>query len=237
MGLVQAADAVSSALDIVEERDERAPTLDFIEPENGKATSGFLRVSIGAFDSVGVADVVLSIDGEPFATDRIKPYRLMINTRDLTPGTHTLSVVATDTSGNVSRSRSVRIQVRGGSGGHASDGGSGANGSSNGAGGLEGTATQDSIAPNVVIGSPVDGFIVAASVAVRATVSDNDALRSAEWLVDGVRQAFETIGGTRQAVEFVWNASQAAGGVHRITIRVQDKSRNEATATVIVTKE
>ncbi len=236
VGLVQAADAVSLALDIVEERDRRAPTLDFIEPENGKEVSGFLRVSVGAFDSVGVADVVLSIDGEPFATDRVKPYRLMINTRDLASGTHTLSVVATDTSGNVSRSKSVRIQVRGGGNGGSGSGGT-TGGSSGGGGGSEGAGLEDSIDPNVVISSPVDGFIVATSVAVRATVSDNDALRSVEWLVDGVRQRFETITGTRQAVEFVWNASRASNGVHRITIRVQDESRNTAAATVSVTKE
>ena len=67
-----------------------------IEPDDMQIVSGFTRVSLGAFDTVGVADIVLSVDGVPFATDTAKPYRFTINTSKLAVGVHTLTAVGTD---------------------------------------------------------------------------------------------------------------------------------------------
>jgi len=78
---------------------------------------------------------------------------------------------------------------------------------------------------------------VVESVAIQAVVTDNRALRQVEWLIDGVLQRADSAGGVEQLATFVWNASRAATGPHRITIRVQDAARNETLATMTLVKE
>lgn len=237
-GLVDAAAAVSAALDVVEVVDTKRPQVAIIEPDDLEVVSGSVSVSVGAFDNIDIADVVLSLDGEAFATDTAAPFRFTVNTKRLANGMHTLSVVATDSSGNTSITRSVRITIEGGTGGGGSgSGGSGGSDGDDDSGGGTAGGVGDVIPPTVVINSPVEGASVLGSVGIQATFTDNVSLRSVEWFVDGTRQESRNLHGTRQVVSFLWNASTASKGPHRITIRVLDGARNEATETLNLIRE
>lgn len=222
-GIVDAAAAVEAALDTVEEEDTRAPEVEVISPDDREVVSGSIRASVGVFDAVGVADVVLSIDGVPFATDASSPYRFVVNTRSLEAGMHTLTFVATDTSGNSSDPVRVRIEVEGSR--------------NSGSGGGSGSGGSDRVDPVIVINLPVDGTRVSGRVGIQATVTDNVGLRSIELLVDGERLEQSRISGTRRVVTFVWDASRASAGLHTVTIRVEDRARNRATALLTLVKE
>lgn len=216
-GIVDAAAAVVAALDTVEEDDTRAPSIEVIAPDDREVVSGSIRASVAVFDAVGISDVVLSLDGIPFATDTASPYRFVVNTRSLEAGIHTLTFVSTDTSGNSSDPVSVQIEVEGSRG--TADGGS------------------DRVDPVIVINLPVDGTRVTGRVGIQATVTDNTGLRTVEWLVDGARLEQTRIVGTRAVVSFVWDASRASAGLHTVTIRVEDVARNRATANLALVKD
>ncbi|NOT02554.1 MAG: S8 family serine peptidase [Phycisphaerales bacterium] len=227
-GAVDPVAAIEAAQATTETADTRAPTVTIIQPRDNDAVRGQVRVEIGAHDVVGVADVVLLVDGVPFATDTTSPYTFSFATDDYSTGVHTVSVVAADGSGNASPPQSVRVRINGGSG--STTGGGGGTGD-------PGTAQADSIAPTIIINAPVDNSIVRTSVAVQATITDNAGLRRLEWLVDDVRTRVDTVSGTRQVRSFVWDASAAPAGPHRIGVRVEDSSRNVTIASVTVNKE
>ncbi|MEE9293752.1 MAG: S8 family serine peptidase [Phycisphaerae bacterium] len=236
-GRIDVAAAVTQALDVVEVPDTRAPSVEIIYPATGDTVSGVVRVSVGAFDSVELADVVLFVDGEPFATDTSDPHMFAVHTRKLTAGTHTLTTVATDRAGNASTSKPVRITVVGGGSGSGGSSGNGGTQSDPSSSDTAGVAVVDESAPEIEFNFPAEGSRVFSSVGVQATVTDDESLRSAEWLVDGVRQQIVELEGTRQVITFLWNASSAANGRHRVTLRVQDQARNESSATLTVEKE
>jgi subtilisin family serine protease len=223
-GLVDAGEAVSEAMQTVEIVDNTAPSVVFTSPADLSTVTGYVRASVTAFDNLEVADVVLSLDGVPFATDTATPFSFVVNASDLENGVHTLTAVASDSSGNMSTSARVRIRVTGGSGASSGSGGSSA-------------ADGDDIAPEAVINFPTDGSRVFSSVGLQATLTDNSALRRVEWLVDGVRVESSTLTGTRQTVSFLWNAGTALRGSHTVTVRVEDSSRNISTTSITLVKE
>lgn len=232
-GRVDAAAAVAAALEIIEEEDTKAPTVAIIDPHNRETVSGTINVTAGAFDAGALADVVLFVDGDPYATDTSKPFKFAMNTKRLTNGTHTLTATATDLAGNESQSDRVRITVRGGRSG-GSGGGSGEDGSSSN---TSGTAGVDTVVPGVTFEFPERGSRVHSSVGIQATVTDDIALGSAEWLVNGARADVVELSGTRQVVNFLWNASAVPSGNHTITIRVFDDAGNVSTANLTLIKE
>ncbi len=216
VGMVDAAAAVAAAIDIVEEEDTKAPKVEISRPRDGKPVPGVEKVAASATDDGEIADVVLSVDGQPFATDSTEPYRFTINTSDLDDGLHTLTCVATDTAGNVSAPASVEIVV-----GEASS-------ASN---------ASDSTDPTVVINFPVDNTSVLGSVGIQATATDNAGLARAELLVDGEVVDTETISGTREVVSFVWDGKKASSGTHFLMVRVTDEANNQGAASVRLNKQ
>lgn len=236
VGRVDAGAAVAAALDVVEERDTIAPRVEIIDPVDRATVSGILGVSVGAFDSGGLADVVLSVDGNPFTTDTAEPYRLAINARKLSSGLHRLTATATDSSGNASTSARVRIIVTGGTAGGGASGG-GSQGGAGSGGGTAGAAGLDATPPIVTFAFPADGSRVFSSVGIRATVTDDTELRTAEWLADGLRQDAEALGGKSAVVDFLWNASAVTNGTHVITLLVEDAAGNQTTARLTLLKD
>jgi subtilisin family serine protease len=204
MGLVDAAAAVDAAVATASDVDTVAPSVSVISPADNATASGILRVTAAASDADGVVDVVLYLDGRAFATDPIAPYQFAVATAALTPGTHTLSCVAGDASGNTATSPMVHFRVGG--------------------------ATADTAPPVVVFNFPVDGSAFSGTVAIQATVTDNVALSRAEWLIDGIVRQTNTLTGTRQTIGYTWDAGSAASGPHTVTVRATDTSGNRATA-------
>jgi subtilisin family serine protease len=231
VGRINAIEAIDWALDTVEDDDTRAPNVDIIEPADREVVSGVTKVVVAAFDANEVADVVLYVDGEAFATDTAEPFKIAVNTRRMTNGLHTIQVVATDRVGNARTSSTVRIIVEGGTSssgtGGGSSGGSGSNDSN-----TSGIAQADGIPPTAMITSPADGSRVFSSVGVQGVAVDNQSLKTIEWLVDGARQDIQRVSGTRQTVTFLWNASNASSGQHIIVLRVTDDAGNQSSSSI-----
>ena len=88
--------------------DTTPPSVAFSSPVNGSKVGSSVNVSVSATDNVKVASIVLSIDGATVATSNSSTLTYKWSTRKLKSGTHTLSALARDTSGN---QKTVSIQV------------------------------------------------------------------------------------------------------------------------------
>jgi thermitase len=80
--------------------DTTAPVVKILSPANGSRAFGNMTVSASATDNVGVATVSLSIDGMVVATSNGGSVSYRWNTKKVTSGMHTITVLARDTSGN-----------------------------------------------------------------------------------------------------------------------------------------
>ncbi len=217
-GIVNAARAVRAALDVVEADDETAPRVSITQPEANQTVSGTIRVSATATDASDIADVVLSVDGKPAATDTAKPFRFSLNTAKMANGVHTLTCVATDAFGNVSKTASLTVFVAGGDDSRGGDSG------------------VDTVAPDVVINFPTNGTTVTSAAGLQATVRDNKGLSKVEWLVDGSVRAAEQVSGVHTVVRFTWDAASASKGTHKISVRVTDKEGLTDSASISLIK-
>jgi len=102
----------SSAATLAVSTDTTPPTVSITSPSSGSAVSGTITVAASASDNIAVASVQFQVDGTNVgAIDTSSPYNYSLNTSTLSNGTHDLTAVATDTSGNQATSISVPITV------------------------------------------------------------------------------------------------------------------------------
>jgi hypothetical protein len=105
--------AISGALTFTT-RDGTAPSVSLTAPAAGASVSGTISVAANAGDNVGVAGVQFKLDGANLgAEDTVAPYATSWNTTGIASGTHTLTAVARDTSGNSATSAPVAVTVGG----------------------------------------------------------------------------------------------------------------------------
>jgi glucose/arabinose dehydrogenase len=89
------------------------PTVALTAPTG--TVSGVVNVTANAADNVGVAGVQFLVDNTPIAAqDTTSPYSVSWNTATASNGTHTLTALATDTSGNTTTSAPVTVTVSNG---------------------------------------------------------------------------------------------------------------------------
>jgi hypothetical protein len=82
-------------------------------PTAGQTVSGTTPVAANASDNVAVASVQFFLDGSPLGNPvTTAPYAVSWDTTAATPGSHTLSAKATDTSGNAGTSANVVVTVQ-----------------------------------------------------------------------------------------------------------------------------
>lgn len=86
------------------------PVVTITSPVNGATVSGDFFVTVNASDNKAVAQVEFYVDDVLKATDTTTPYLFDLDTTRLSEGTHTIKVIAYDTSSNQSQS-SVSIIV------------------------------------------------------------------------------------------------------------------------------
>lgn len=91
--------------------DTTPPTVSITSPTAGSTVSDTVSVSASASDDVGISSVEFRVDGSTITTDTIAPYTISWNTTTITNGSHSLSAVATDTSGNTTTSSPVSVTV------------------------------------------------------------------------------------------------------------------------------
>jgi thermitase len=208
-GRVDASAAVRLAQTVVEARDTSPPAVSIVSPPGGATIGTPTAVSVWAYDSFGVADVTLSVDGATLATDAVSPYEFILDPAKLTAGMHTLTARATDTSGNAAE-QAIAVVC---------------------------TAAADPDRPVVTIRGPKDGATVRGIITVLADASDNRGLDFGEVLVDGhVIGSVHLQPDTTGTVAYNWNTAVVGGaGSHTLTVRVYDASGNQGTAAVRVT--
>src|SRR5271154_646127 len=107
-----AGNATSSAATLTVTPDTTPPTVSITSPASGATVSGTITVNASASDNVAVANVQLQVDGaNSGAADTSSPYNFPLNTTTLSNGSHSLTTVATDTSGNKTTSAAIPITV------------------------------------------------------------------------------------------------------------------------------
>jgi subtilisin family serine protease len=216
-GRVDAHAAVMQALDTAYIPDTTPPSVDVTHPESGAILSGRFIASATVTDSPaegGVADVVLSIDGTPFATDLRAPYRFALDTLAFSTGPHELEFVATDIAGNMSSAATLIVTfVR-----------------------SSGSATSGSPA-DITFETPLNGASVSGIVTIRATVSDDDGLATVEWLVDGDSVLVQPLSGQSSRVSYAWRTAGWPRGDHTITIVVIDAMGTQTRGNLLLIKQ
>jgi hypothetical protein len=95
--------------------DTRPPTAAITSPAGGATVSGTVSVSATASDDVGVAGVQFLADGSAIGPeDTAAPYSVAWDTTRVANGSHTLTAVARDGSGNTGTSTPVTVSVANG---------------------------------------------------------------------------------------------------------------------------
>jgi hypothetical protein len=92
------------------------------------------------------------------------------------------------------------------------------------------TTTPDTEAPTIAVSEPIGGAMVAGTVPVRASASDNIGVAGVQFLLDG-----NVLGGEDTAAPFEvqWNTTMAAAGLHDLSARARDGAGNQHTSTVV----
>jgi chitodextrinase len=134
------------------------------------------------------------------ALDTTAPYAFSWNTATATNGTHTLRAIATDTSNNSTTSAGVTVTVNN---------------------------VVDTTPPTVSITAPANGATVSGTVNVTANASDNVAVASVQFQLDGA-----SVGAldTTAPYAFSWNTATATNGAHTLRAIAKDSSNNSTTS-------
>jgi YD repeat-containing protein len=128
--------------------DTTPPTVSIAAPVSGSTVSGTVTVSANASDNVAVAGVQFQLDGTNLGAEVISsPYSVLWNTTTVSNGTHTLTAIARDTSGNTAASSPVTVTVSNNTQPQSVSITRPANGST-----VSGTITVSGTAPSSVVG-------------------------------------------------------------------------------------
>ncbi|HTB49228.1 MAG TPA: Ig-like domain-containing protein [Verrucomicrobiae bacterium] len=191
--------------------DTTPPTVSMDAPSNNATVSGTTTVSANATDNVAVQSVQFELDGNNLGSPVTTPtpnasssstYSYSWNTAGIANGSHKLTAVATDTSGNQATATSVTVTVN--------------------------NQTVDKTPPTVSISAPANNATVSGTTQVSANASDNVAVKSVQLELDGKNLGGVI---TTAPYSYNWDTSTASNGTHILTAIATDTSNNTATAT------
>jgi hypothetical protein len=92
--------------------DTTASSITVTAPLSGSTLSGTVTLSATASDNVGVAGVQFKVDNANSGAElTAAPYTMLLDTKTLTNGTHTITAVARDAAGNTTSSNPVAVNV------------------------------------------------------------------------------------------------------------------------------
>ena len=182
--------------------DSAAPAAAIAPPAATTTVSGIVTVTATASDDVGIASVQFLVDGAaPGAVDTAAPYEAAWPTDAASNGARTLTAVARDAAGRETTS-TISISV-----------------------------LNDAAAPTVAVTGPANGTTLAGTVTVTATASDDIAVTSVQFLVDGAALGAAD---TAEPYEVAWPTDGATNGAHTLTAVARDAAGHETTATISV---
>ena len=174
--------------------DRTPPVVAITQPASGEGFSGTRTVSIAASDDVGVTSVMLYADGVYVGGDTTSPYSITWNTTTGPSGTRVLEARARDAAGNFGVSAPVTITV----------------------------VNPDTGVPTTAITSPAAGAVVAGTITVTTSSSDDVGLASVELLVDG--KVVATV--TAAPWSFTWDTRTTTSKAHALRTRARDGAGN-----------
>jgi len=142
-------------------RDIIAPLVSIISPASGVQISGIINITVNASDNIGVKSVSLSVDGGiAVSTSTTSPFTNQWNSGTVANGTHTLTVTASDGTGNKA-TNSIQVSVNN-------------------------VTVGDIISPAVNYISPSDQSAVTGTVNVSINATDNVGVSSVSISIDDV---------------------------------------------------
>jgi hypothetical protein len=144
--------------------DDSAPTVNLTAPSPAQVVYGTTTLSATASDDVGVASVQFRVDGENVGpADSTAPYSASWNTTTWSNASHTVTAVATDTSGNQTVSSPVTVSVK----------------------------NTDTTLPTVSVTSPTSGATLSGTATLAASASDNVGVVGVQFKVNGANVGSE----------------------------------------------
>src|SRR5438132_398826 len=170
-------------------------------PASGSTVSGTVSVtaSVSGIGALTVRGVQFRLDGSNLgAEDTTAPYSVPWDTTTAGNGSHTLTAVARDSLGMLWTSDPVTV-----------------------------TVFNDTTPPAVSITSPASGTIVAGTISVTASASDNVRVVGVQFLLDGLNAGAEV---TAAPYSVSWNTTTASRGSHTLTAVARDAAGNHATS-------
>src|SRR5947208_6540588 len=173
-------------------------------PASGSTVSGTVPVtaSVTSVGALTVAGVQFKLDGNNLrAKDPPAPYSVSWNTTTASNASHTLTAVARDSLGMLWTSDPVTV-----------------------------TVFNDTTPPAVSITSPASGTIVAGTISVTASASDNVRVVGVQFLLDGLNAGAEV---TAAPYSVSWNTTTASNGSHSLTAVARDAAGNRATSVAV----
>jgi Bacterial Ig domain len=185
--------------------DTTLPNVSITAPTTGSTVNGSRAINATATDNIAVASVQFRIDGANVGSpDTTSPYTYTWNTATSSNGSHALTAVATDTSGNTRTSSTVTVTVSNATYAQA-------------------PYAPDTTLPNVNITAPTTGATVGGTIGVSANASDNVAVQSVQFRVDGVNFGAAD---TTAPYSVSWNTTSLSNGTHTLTASCRDTSGN-----------
>ena len=178
------------------------PSVAVTSPTAGASLSGTTQIAASASGSAPITSVQFLLDGQPIgAPVTAPPYTIEWPIGGTTPGTHYLSAQATDENGSVGTAPAVQVTTSEGSGGGGSD----------------------TTPPTVFITNPAPGQTVSNTRQVAAAASDNVAVKSVQFYLDGTPLG-ESV--TREPYAVSWDTTTTSNGSHTLTATATDTSGN-----------
>lgn len=197
--------AAGADMTIATTGDTTPPTVSITSPAAGATLSAIVTVSATASDNIGVTSVHFNVDGANTGLAIASaPYNYSLNTNTLSNGNHVLTAVASDAAGNTATSAAVSVKVN--------------------------NTTPDTTPPTVSLTAPAAGATVSGTVTVSANASDNVAVASVQFKLDGANVG---TAGTTSPYNFSWDTTKTTSGTHSLTATATDTSGNSATSTPV----
>ena len=208
-GLVDAYKAVVAAKGSVT---VAPPTVSISSPANGATMSGTISVQGSATSSLSITNVQFLVDSQQVSTASASPFSFSWNSATFANGTHSLTVNAFDSSGNMGTA-SISVNVNN-------------------------QVVTDTTPPSVAILQPTNGATISSitaangNVQISVSATDNTAVSQVSVYIDGTLKCTDTTA----PYSCTWNTKKVKSGTHTISATAWDTSGNSASASITVTK-
>jgi hypothetical protein len=208
-GRVNAYKAVTAAQGVVS---VPPPVVSISSPASSSTISGTISVQGGATSSLAITSVQFLVDTQQVATGSASRFAFSWNSATFANGSHTLTVNAFDSTGNMGTS-SISVNV-------------------------SKIVVPDTTPPTVAIMKPASGASIssvstaAGQLQISVSATDNVGVSQVSVYIDGALKCTETA----SPYTCTWNTKKVSSGTHTITAKAWDAAGNTASTSITVTK-